>query len=88
VPDPVAPAFPSIVIHGTPGVEVHAQVAAEAVTVMSPEPPSLGNDPLVGATVKVQGGGAGAAACVIVTGVPATTSVPDRAVVDVFGATV
>jgi hypothetical protein len=88
VPEPFVPAPPWIVIHGTAGVDVQAQVALDAVTAMSPVPPSLGNDPLVGATVKVQGGGAGAAACVIVTGVPATVNVPDRAVVDVFGATV
>jgi hypothetical protein len=72
-PLPFAPALPWMVIHGTDGCDVQAHVEPDAVTVMSPVPPSLENDPLVGATVKVQGVGVGVVpAWVTVITVPAT----------------
>jgi hypothetical protein len=60
---------------------------ADAVTVTWLPPPSAGTATVVGATVNAQGGGVVAAACMTETVVPATVSVPDRAIVVVFGAT-
>jgi hypothetical protein len=86
-PEPVPPGAWSA-IHASLPAAVQAHVVADAVTVTWPGPPSAGNEAEVGATVKVQGGGVvGAAAWRIVTVVPATVSVPERAVVAAFGAT-
>jgi hypothetical protein len=72
-------------IHASADDAVHAHVGADAVTVMSPLPPSDGYEAVVGATVNVQGGGgvAGAAAWLMVTAVPATVSMPARLLVAV-----
>ena len=88
-PDPVPPAEPWIAIQATAGCAVHAHVSADAVTATSLAPPWPANDVVAGAMVNVQGavGGGPAAACVTVTTMPATITVPARALPVVFGAT-
>ena len=68
-------------IHATAGCAVQAQVGADAVTTISPLPPSAGKDAVVGAIVNVQGGvvgGVPGAAWFTVITAPATISVPAR----------
>jgi hypothetical protein len=71
------------VIHAALLVDVHAQLDP-VVTAMLPLLPVEGTETAVGATLKLQL----AAACVKVTVLPATLSVPLREAPVVFGATV
>jgi hypothetical protein len=87
VPLPVPPAVESI-SHVTPPftAAVHAQDGGLAVTLNEPGPPPEGSVTAGGETMNVHG--AGAASCVTVNVRPAIVSVPVRAVMSVFGATV
>jgi hypothetical protein len=81
-PVPLAPAL--IVSHGALDVAVHAHDEADAVTATVPLPPSAAIVALAGAMVKLHAAGA---ACVTVTGRPATVNVLERSP-PVFAATV
>ena len=87
VSDPVPDEPRTTASQATLAVAVHAHVAADAVTVTLPEPPSDEIDCEVGEIEKVHGGGGGGAACDTVKVCPAMVSVPLRAA-PVFTATV